>query len=185
MQLPFRDIQERCNLGTKTSRNKTNQERQSRNKTNQEQNKLGTMPTRHSAIQEQRQLGTMSSRNKDIQERNHLGTIFNEKIKLGTIFGYRLSPTFFYKKQKIVHILRTQKSFLVVRDIQERFFRAFSTFHLSTRPQIRLGFIRLGYNFDFLIKTYSELTYLSGQLETIFKIVRSSYKKYSKIMYLS
>ena len=84
-----------------TSRNKTNQERQSRNKTNQEQNKLGTMPTRHSAIQERRQLGTMSSRNKDIQERNHLGTIFNEKIKLGTIFGYRLSPTFFIRNQKL------------------------------------------------------------------------------------
>ena len=45
----FRDIQERCNLGTKTSRNKKNQE----------QNKLGT------TIQERNKLGTKTSRNED------------------------------------------------------------------------------------------------------------------------
>ena len=115
------------------SRNKTNQERPARKKTNQELNKTRNEANQHKPIQERRQLGTMSSRNKDIQERNHLGTIFNKKIQLGTIFGYRLSPTFFYKKPNIVNILRTQKSFLLVRDIQERFLGPFLPF---TNPHV-------------------------------------------------
>ena len=59
----FRDIQERCNLGTTTSRNKTNQERQSRNEINYEQRHLRTKRTRHNVIQERRHLGTKPYRN--------------------------------------------------------------------------------------------------------------------------
>ena len=137
-----RNIQEQNKLGT----------------TSQEQNKLGTKPNTNKAIQERKQLGMKLCRN-DFKRENQT----RNEINILTF------ANFFYKKPRSLQN-RSSSSCHLGPFFEENSTPTRSRIYTS-QGKVRFQQVRVFLFFDFLIKTYSQITCLSRHLGTIFKVV--------------